>query len=375
MAQLTLVASVGLACDSPNFDAIRDASRLVPSDAGGGACSCIAVGVSGDGNTARAAQFPVDKNVSATEWIAVEGRPFQRAGAILDLEGGTLQVLDAYQQRVLDTIQVDAASRPVDVARIGNKVYVAYADRGEIDVWQGDDRWESHTFVGTVDLSSVDSDGNPNVTSIAGIGSGDSARLVGALAMLDDATGEPRGVARAVIIDTATLAVVESVATHGLRPSSLLEITGRSSDELVFGTRDGADGETGCIEHLVREGTTMRLAECLATNQALGGVAISIADNGPGGGYWVVVETGPEQSNLVRVDRDLRISAPIQGAGEQPGEVAKCSLTKFTVYSDMASGTVRFYDEALDIMLSDDTGLSIGAPLVSSGAFHCQSAL
>jgi hypothetical protein len=281
-------------------------------------------------------------------------------------------VLAPFENRTLHEIALDAASEPVDVGRLDDLVYVVFANKAEVEVW---DVGAVPTLQATIDLSQFDADGNPNATSVAVLNTREGKRAVVSLAVTDEVTGEARGPALIVAIDIDTNEIIRSFETTGTRPSSLLEITGNASEDLVIATRDGSNGEQGCIEHVVLGETVPRLGSCFATNAALGGYARSVVSAGPGGGHWAVVETGPTESKLVLIDREQTISAPVNAADALVGDVAACGLTKFVVYTDTVTGTVRVYDRVLDITLHGEDGISIGLPPVPSGAFSCRAAL
>ncbi len=183
-------------------------------------------------------------------------------------EGNNVTILDAATFAVKAQLATGAGSNPQDVAVFGDKLFVpAFGTAGVVVVTRSTGARE------TIDLSSLDPDGEPNCVSAYTVGD-----EVYVACELLDLTFKPRGPGRIAVIDAATNAVKTTFPLANANPLGAFEQlpAGVLGGDLVIPTVPSfTDFSTGCVER-VQTGAAPKANGCVVANQALGGNAARV---------------------------------------------------------------------------------------------------
>jgi hypothetical protein len=183
-------------------------------------------------------------------------------------EGNNVTILDAATFAVKAQLATGAGSNPQDVAASGDKLFVpAFGTAGVVVVTRSTGARE------TIDLSSLDPDGEPNCVSAYAVGD----EVYVACEVLD-LSFRPRGPGQIAVIDAATNAVKTTFPLANENPFGVFEQlpAGVLGGDLVIPTVPSfGDFSTGCVER-VQTGAAPKPNGCVVTNQELDGYAARV---------------------------------------------------------------------------------------------------
>ncbi len=253
-------------------------------------------------------------------------------------DGNNVTILDATTYALVDQLGTGAGSNPQDVAVKGTKLYVpVYGGSGVAVLTRG-----SQTIT-TIDLSSLDPDGQPNCMS-AYLAGGD---VYVACQMLDE-NFAPRGPGKIVVIDTSTDQVKTTITMQSKNPLALFEQL--PGGDLAIASIDFSDN-SGCVERITT-GATPASAGCIVTNATLAGYANRFDARASTLYVAVASPTDFTKSELWAYDMMANAlgSAPISAASEKIIDVTACPDGTI-VASDgaSASGGVRLYRNGSEV--------------------------
>ncbi len=273
-----------------------------------------------------------------------------------------ITILDPARLTLIDQISTGAGSNPQDVARVGDRLYVAaLAAPGllVIDLTRPD-----KGVVDTIDLSRLDpKDGLPDCASVVAVGD----QIVAVCSVLDEAF-TPRGPGQIALI--AGGVVVDTVSMTQVRPFGLAQAAPAGDSVLITTVLDFADLDAGCVESIAVGKGTLEASGCLVDNADLGGMVSALAWNPAGDGIWMTVTTSFDEKDF-GPHGDL-VSLPAGGEPARvdlPEEVRPMDLavcpTGHLVISDATRG-VRVLAPGAERELTS-VPLDIGLPPVSNG--------
>ena len=253
-------------------------------------------------------------------------------------DGNNVTILDATTHSLVEQLGTGAGSNPQDVAVKGNKLYVpVYGGAGVAVLTRG-----SQT-ISTIDLSSLDPDGQPNCMSAYTVGSD----IYVACQMLDE-NFAPRGPGKVVVIDTANDQVKTTVTMMTKNPLALFEQL--PGGDLAIASIDFSDN-SGCVERITTTGTPAS-AGCIVTNTTLTGYANAFDTHASTLYVAVASPTDFTKSQLWAYDMTANAlgSAPMSATAEKIIDVAACPDGTI-VASDgaSASGGVRLYRNGSEV--------------------------
>ncbi|MEZ4367458.1 MAG: hypothetical protein R2939_14460 [Kofleriaceae bacterium] len=213
-------------------------------------------------------------------------RRLGRTVYLADRTGDQITVIDGPSQTHPPPIALPAGSHPVDVARLGDRLYVVAEDGVGllvIDLVLGGPPV-------ALDLGALDpDDGLPNCTSAYAVG----GNVFVVCAVLDDgAPGRPpRGVAKVAIVDGDDDSLAGMLDLPWSSPVGQLQPTPLDSHyvgDLVIGLAPSEDDlSTGCLARIGVDATPT--TGCVIDNEDLLGVARRV-EMAPGGGLlWIAV--------------------------------------------------------------------------------------
>lgn len=312
----------------------------------------------------------VEQRVAATGAVA-EDPLIRRIGGELFVvnraAGNNVTILDANTFALKEQLATGAGSNPQDVAVVGDKLYVpAFGTAGVVVLTRGT------TTATTIDLSSLDPDGEPNCISAFTV----DTDVYVACELLDP-NFTARGPGKVVVIDSANDQVRTTLTLANNNPFGVFErMPVESGGHLVIPTvPDFVDFSTGCIEKIT-PGTSPVVAGCVVTNQALGGYASSV-DFGLLGGstpiQWMVVskfDTEP-RGNLQNFNLATNMLGPdpISPTAQLIVDVAICSNGDIVVADQtMAANGLRVYEAVTE---KTTAPLSIGLKPNASHGLVC----
>jgi hypothetical protein len=303
---------------------------------------------------------PAIEGVASTDPVArLQG---DRLFVVNRLGQDNITILDPAGPVLVDQISTGAGSNPQDVARVGDRLYVAaLAAPGllVIDLTRPDEG-----VVDTIDLSQLDpKDGLPDCGSVVAVGD----QIVAVCSVLDEAF-TPRGPGQVALI--AGGKVVDTVPMTQVRPFGLAQAAPDGS-VLITTVLDFADLDAGgCVERISTGKGTLEASGCLVDNADLGGMVSALAWNPSGGGIWMTVTTsfdemdfGPHGDlvSLPAGGEPARVDLPEE---VRPMDLAVCP-TGHLVISDATRGVRVLAPDAERELTS--APLDIGLPPVSNG--------
>lgn len=279
------------------------------------------------------------------------------------LGADNVTVLDPATLQLVAQISTGAGSNPQDVAMVGDSLFVpTFAGTGLVvlDLAHPDDG-----VVDTIDLSALDSDGQPNCGAAAAAG----GKVFVACGLLDD-NGDlsPQGPGRIAVIDASSHAVITDFALTNANPiGPFVAVPDLGGDLIIDTVPDYADVSQGCIERITTG--TPAASGCLVDHSDLGGIATGLA---PGAGsLWIAVTEGWDDQDYQPLGKvqsfDLGsmtlAGAPMTSAGERAFDVARCPTGHLAVAD--AAGGIRVYDPQ-GVELTTEP-LDIGLPPIGGG--------
>lgn len=193
--------------------------------------------------------------------------------------GDNVTVLDRGSLGLVAQYATGAGTNPQDVAVIGRTMYVAaLAAPGLIVI----DRDHADAAPTTIDLSSLDPDGDPDCVSVVA-----AADKVFAACARFDAHFAPRGNAVIAVIDPATRKMIDHFELPAKDPIGyLVPVPGLGGDLVIGLAPSFQDTSTGCLARVKTAGTPAANG-CAVTNAALGGVANHYEVSPDGAALWI----------------------------------------------------------------------------------------
>jgi hypothetical protein len=268
--------------------------------------------------------------------------------------GNNVTILDATTFAVKEQIATGAGSNPQDIAVVGDKLYVpAFGTAGVVVLRRGT------TTISTIDLSSLDPDGQPNCISAFRV----DADIYVACELLDESF-QAREPGVVVVIDSATDQVRTMVTLANLNPFGVFErMPAEAGGDLVIPTvPDFVDFSTGCIERIT-PGETPAAAGCVVSNQALDGFAASVDFQMLGSTpmLWAIVSKFDSEARGNLQGYDLAIDElwpePISPPAQVLVDVAICPDSVVVADQAMAANGLRVYRNGLEVTTAP---LSVG---------------
>ena len=250
--------------------------------------------------------------------------------------------------RVEQQFSTGAMSNPQDVAIVGDKVYLPLYGSKDLLVRDLVTQEEKG-----IDLSSYDTDGNPDANSASVVG----GKVLVTLDLLDwsGMFPVPRGNGKVVLVDPTSDAVVGDVPLSYENPYGFMFPW--NGGAIVASVTDYS-GVTGCLHALSMDPPAAR---CLAENSALGGTVSAIAV-GPDATY-VAVSSFDAEFNQVAHLRRLGGDGTLEPGSLTPDDQLPTDVawapSGHLVYTDSKIGGLRIYDPA--------TGAEITAAPVNIG--------
>jgi len=264
---------------------------------------------------------------------------------IVDLDTGTL----------VDQISTGAGTNPQDVAVQGDTIYVAALGSGNIIVL---DAANPSATPGTIDISSYDTDGIPDASSIYRV----ADTLFVTIGALDDTFAATEG--KVILIDTVDDEVSGDFDLVYNNPFGLLQPHG--DQELITTTTEDFGAGAGCVERITATGVEGS-AGCLVENSALGGYASSYRSDGDL--VHLTVSTSFTEAKLVTVFEGTLDGASITASTVQPTDVAVCP-SGYVVVGDATGGGLRIYGGDGTELTTEV--LDIGQPPAFTNGLFCR---
>jgi hypothetical protein len=235
--------------------------------------------------------------------------------------------------RVEQQFSTGADSNPQDVAIVGDKVYLPLY--GSKDLLVRDLVTQEQKGI---DLSSYDTDGNPDANSASVVG----GKVLVTLDLLDwsGMFPVPRGNGKVVLVDPTSDTVVGDVPLSYENPYGFMFPWNGGA---VVASVTDYSGVTGCLHALSMDPPAAR---CLAENSALGGTVSAIAV-GPDATYLAVSSFDADfnqVAHLRRLGADGTLEPGSLAPDDQlPTDVA-WAPSGHLVYTDSKVGGLRIYD-------------------------------
>ncbi|RMH41019.1 MAG: hypothetical protein D6689_12105 [Deltaproteobacteria bacterium] len=269
-------------------------------------------------------------------------------------------IIDRLTGTLIDQISTGANTNPQDVAVKGDTIYVAALGAGEVIVL---DAANPDAAPGAIDISSYDTDGVPDATSIYLVGD----KLLVAVGLLDADFVSHGG--KVIVIDTTDDTVVGDFDLTHRNPVGWLQP--RGADELVIATAENPFQPTtspGCLERIDVSGTP-KAAGCLADNSSLGGTVAGYAAVGDTVYAAITTSDSFDAGKLVAITDAGVSNDSLTAASVQPGDVAACPTGEIVI-SDRAAGGLRVYGSDGDELTSD--AIDIGLPPAFANGIACR---
>jgi hypothetical protein len=272
--------------------------------------------------------------------------------------GENVTVLGGDPLALVDQFGTGGGSNPQDVAQVGTKLYIpALGSAGVVVIDRANRAMATITIPG-------DTDGHPDCVSAYAVGT----KVYVACGLLDD-TFTPRGNTQISVIDTATDTVASSFELTSPNPVGMFVETPATSmfggDLLIATAPAFNDFTTGCLAR-VKTGATPAANGCVATNQAMAGLAnhVSIAPDGTKAWLAVTGFSADFSSQFGRLHSiDLAtgtVSAAVSATAQQIVDVAACR-DGYLIASDgtMGASGVRIWKDGVE---TTTAALDIGRP-------------
>jgi hypothetical protein len=183
--------------------------------------------------------------------------------------GNNVTILDASTFAVKEQLATGAGSNPQDVAVLNDKLYVpSFGTAGVVVVTRGS------TESTTIDLSTLDPDGQPNCISAFRV-----LNDIYVACELLDANFTPRGPGKVAVIDTLTDTVRATITLTNRNPFGVFErMPDDFGGDLVIPTVPNFGNlNTGCVERITPGSAPVKNG-CIVTNMQLGANYVSRID-------------------------------------------------------------------------------------------------
>ncbi len=294
---------------------------------------------------------------------------------ILNRFGGAsvdnVTIIDPATNQLVTQISTGDNTNPQDVARVGDKLYVAALNSADIIVLDATDAGATPT---KIDLSSLDlsGDGNPDPSAIALVGD----TLFVALEHLEYVSefDVPSRGGTVAMIDTKNDTLLGSIELANDNP---LGFFAHDGDDLLIATVNrfppfgGKEPFTGCVERITTSGTPAA-AGCVIDAAGMGGYAtdIEVAD----GAIWLTVTTSTsfDASRVLVTDSNGTITTEMfSSAGQGPIDIAICP-TGHVVTNDSTFGASGYRVYTADGQELTTDALDIGVPHSFQNAVICR---
>jgi hypothetical protein len=200
--------------------------------------------------------------------------------------GNNVTILDAKTFAVKEQLATGAGSNPQDVAVVNDKLYVpAFGTAGVVVATRGS------AELATIDLSSLDPDGQPNCISVFRV-----VNDIYVACELLDANFAARGPGKVVVIDTLTDTVRAVITLANKNPFGVFErMPEAQGGDLVIPTVPNFGNlNAGCLERIT-PGSAPTAHGCAITNLQLGGNYVSRVDFAEVAGMpimWMISSNG-----------------------------------------------------------------------------------
>ncbi len=277
--------------------------------------------------------------------------------------GNSVTILDASTFQLKEQLGTGAGSNPQDVATFGTKLFIpAMGTTGVVVATRGS------TATTTIDLSSLDPDGNPDCVSAYRVGND----VYVACEMLD-ANFTPRGNGKVVVIDAPSQTVRATLTLSTPNPfgtfTELPDLRG-----LVIPTFEFGAPTSRCLER-ISVGASPVAMGCLIQNAMLGGYVVSATAHDFQGMsmLWMVVDNGDFAAEKARLyGYDLGTSTlwdPLTPESDVLADVAACPDGRTVVADKTTSANgLRVYEGGME----KTTGpLAVGLRPQSTPAIAC----
>lgn len=273
-------------------------------------------------------------------------------------QGENVTILGGAPLALVDQLGTGGGSNPQDVAVVGDRLYVPALGTAGVVVLDRTTRGMS-----TIAIPG-DPDGMPDCVSAYAVG--DDVYV--ACGLLDE-TFTARGGTLIAVIDSATDTVTTTFALAEPNPIGLLTATPAASSlggDLLIATAPAFNDFTaGCLAR-IKTGAAPAANGCVATNQAMGGIAnhVSIAPEGDRGFVAVTGFSSDFSSQFGRLHAiDLAtgaLSAALTPTTQQIDDVAACR-DGYLVVADgtMGASGVRIWQDDAEMT---SAALDIGRP-------------
>jgi hypothetical protein len=277
--------------------------------------------------------------------------------------GNNVTILDATTLALKDQISTGDGTNPQDVAMVGDKLYVAVLDKGEVVVI---DRAHANAKT-SIDLKTYDTDMDPDCESIYAFGD----RLYLTCGLLHNFAADVNG--EVIVVDPAHDTVATTIELPKKNPQGWLEpaphAAGFLGDLLIPTVGNFTDPATSCLVEIATE--SQGAAACAIEGTDLGGYVSRVA------GDWGIVfayDGSFHQSKGALVHFAERAAGPAQqGQGELLSDLAQCGDYLFA--SDNAAGAkgVRVFKISDGTTATESTtdAFDVGLPPVGADAIGC----
>ncbi len=280
--------------------------------------------------------------------------------------GNNVTIFDSATLAVKEQLGTGAGSNPQDVARFGNKVYVAaMGTKGVVVLTRGS------ATTKTIDLSALDPDGFPDCVSAYRVGN----LLYVACGLLDQ-NFSPRGNGVVAVINPITDTVERTVTLSSPNPFGVFtELPG--GEGLVIPTFDYAAPTARCLEHITT-GSAPFSKGCLVQYAAVGGYVVRAVPQQVGETQmlWMVVNNGNFSAEKARLwGYDLKSKTlwpdPLSPEAQVLTDLAACPNGQVIVADKtMSANGLRVYDGASTMEMTTGA-LAIGLRPQSSPSIVC----
>ncbi len=262
-----------------------------------------------------------------------------------------ITVVDPSTNQLIEQISTGSGTNPQDVAVKGNKIYVAALGSGDIIIL---DESNPSATPATIDISSYDTDGIPDASSMYLVGD----NLFVSLGHLDLCFSSTDGTV--LVIDTTTDMVRTQLDLTHNNPFGTFTYN-ETSSELLIATTDFGTG--GCIQRI--QTTAPYTIDCLVDNATLGGYPGRIEVHNDK--VWVSVNTSFTEAHVVDLDGSTPNSTPLTPANQQVTDFAVCPSGAI-ITADQTNGGLHIYEGGSEVTTS---ALNIGLPPAFGNGIVC----
>ncbi len=280
--------------------------------------------------------------------------------------GNNVTIFNAATLDVKEQLGTGAGSNPQDVARFGNKVYVATMGTAGVTVLT-----RGSTATKLISLADLDPDGIPDCVSAYRAGT----LLYVACGLLDE-NFSPRGNGVVAVIDPISDRVERVITLSTANPFGVLTELPDGLG-LVIPTFDFGAPTARCLEHIA-VGSAPYSKGCLVQNAAVGGYVVRAVPQQVGETQmlWMIVNNGNFSAERARlwgydVSSGTLRDAPLSPETQVLTDLAPCPDGRVVVADKtMSANGLRVYDGA-STMEQTTAPLAVGLRPQSSPAIAC----